>query len=162
MPKRKYRIIHEPYIVEWLMKTYPPGVWSTNVRVGRPRRELIVPGLRPEEVRMLRIYTGRADAIVLLPDKVAIVEAMIRSEPGKIQMLKTYARLFRMTEEFREHWEKPIGMVLLTPLDEPFITRMAREEGIRVVYYRPEWIITYIETLPGRLRRGRLYGAETP
>jgi len=84
------------------------------VRLGKPkepeRRELT-----PEERRMLLGAFGAiADAIVLLPTKVVIVEAMVRHEPGSAEDLLKYRWLFKETEEFKEHWQKPIELVIVT------------------------------------------------
>ena len=150
---RKYRIVHEQYLVEWLMRNYPIGSWRTNVRLGVPSEELIKATISPEERRMLKIYTAQADAIVLLPDKVVIIEALVRPEWWKILQLEEYAKLFRHTPEFRDHWHKPIEKVLLTTIESPFHRAMCEERGIRVVIYRPPWILEYMATLPGRKTR---------
>jgi len=95
----------------------------------------------------------QADAVVLLPDKVVIVEAVVRPEWWKLQQLKAYAKAFRSTPEFKEHWHKPIELVLLTTIDSPFHARMAAEEGIRYVLYRPAWLETYLSRYAIRHRR---------
>ncbi|MHC1623140.1 MAG: hypothetical protein ACXQTR_00945 [Candidatus Methanospirareceae archaeon] len=157
---RKYRIVHESYLAEWLGITYPPGTWRTNVRLGRvkvPEAEK----LSPQERRLLLgAFGASADAIVLLPDKVVIVEAMVRHEPGAGEDLLKYKMLFRETEEFKEHWNKPIELILLTPLDVSVYERFYREMGIKVVNYRPKWILEYLSTYPPRFRRGKLSGLE--
>jgi len=160
MAKRKYRIVHESYLTEWLGITYPPGTWRTNVRLGRvkPPRDK---KLTPQERRLLLgAFGAQADAIVILPDKVVIVEAMVRHEPGAGEDLLKYKTLFRETEEFREHWNKPIELIILTPLDVSAYERFYREMGIKVVNYRPLWILEYLGTYPPRFRRGKLSGLE--
>jgi len=157
---RKYRNVHETYLAEYLGITYPPGTWRTNVRLGRVR----VPEtekLSPQERRLLLgAFGASADAIVLLPDRVVIIEAMVRHEPGAGEDLLKYRMLFRETEEFKEYWDKPIDMVLLTPLDVTAYERFYREMGIRVEVYRPAWILEYLGTYPARYRRGKLSGLE--
>jgi len=160
MASRKYRIVHESYLVEWLGITYPPGTWITNVRLGKVK----VPEeqkLTPQERRLLLgAFGASADAIVLLPNKVVIVEAMVRHEPGAGEDLLKYKMLFKETERFKEHWNKPIELVILTPLDVTAYERFYREMGIKVVNYRPAWIIEYLNTYPARFRRGKLSSVE--
>ena len=157
---RKYRIVHESYLTEWLGITYPPGTWRTNVRLGKVRPPA-PHELSPEERRLLRgAFGASADAIVLLPDKVVIVEAMVRHEPGAGEDLLKYKMLFKETEEFREHWDKPIELVIVTPLDVSAYERFYREMGIKVVNYRPAWVIEYLNTYPTRFRRGKLSALE--
>jgi len=157
---RKYRIVHESYLTEWLGITYPPGTWITNVRLGKVKPPA-TERLTPEEQRLLiGAFGASADAIVLLPDKVVIVEVMIRHEPGAGEDLLKYKMLFKETEEFREHWDKPIELIIVTPLDVSVYERFYRELGIKVVNYRPAWIIEYLNTYPVRFRRGKLSGLE--
>jgi len=150
---RKYRIVHERMLLEFLLKTYPPGSWRTNVRLGMPHPEIARIPLTPEEQRMLVITLPCADAVVLLPEEVVIIEALVRPEWWKILMLKVYGKLFPMTEEFREHWDKPIRLVLLTAIMNPFMQWIAREEGVEVRMYRPVWLETYLAPLRPRQRQ---------
>jgi len=149
---RQYRIVHERMLLEWLMRTYPPGSWTTNVRLGMPHPEVARVSLTPEERRMLWITLPMADAVVLLPDRVDIIECLVRPEWWKILMLKVYGKLFPMTEEFRPHWGKPINLVLVTAILNPFMEWVAREETIRVIHYRPIWIDQYYAGLMPRKR----------
>jgi len=159
---RKYRIVHESYLVEWLGFNYPAGTWRTNVRLGRLADKLWKEAT-PEERRMLRgAFGAQADAIVLLEDRAIIVEVMVRHEPGVLEDLEKYELLFRETEEFREWWEKPIEKVLVTPLDLPFYERLAAEKGIKVVKYKPIWIREYLATYAPKYRRGMLSAVEYP
>ena len=87
MPRR-YTIVHEQYLLEWLMKNYPAGTWRTNVRLGAVSKELIERTVTPEERRALKLWTFQADAVVLLPDKVVIVEALVRPEWWKMLQLE--------------------------------------------------------------------------
>ena len=84
----------------------------------------------------------------------------MRHEPGAGEDLLKYKTLFRETEEFREHWNKPIELIILTPLDVSAYERFYREMGIKVVNYRPLWILEYLGTYPPRFRRGKLSGLE--
>jgi len=151
--RRPYTIVHEPYLVEWLSKNFPPGTWRTNVRLGKPSAELLERVKSPEEARALKLWTWQADAIVLLPEKVIIIEALVRPEWWKLLQLKEYEKAFKMTEEFREHWHKPIELVLLTTIDSPVHRAMAAEMGVRYVIYRPEWIEPYLARYGIRHRR---------
>ena len=150
---RKYRIVHEPYLMEWLVKNFPPGTFRTNVRLGAVSPELVERTVSPAERRALKVFTAQADAIVLLKEKVIIIEALVRPEWWKIQQLKQYKKLFKSTIEFKEHWDKPIELVLLTTISSPFHEKMCAEEGIRLILYRPKWIEEYLQTLAARKRR---------
>ena len=160
--KRKYRIVHESYLAEFLGITFPPGTWRANVRLGKVRPPA-PHELTPEERRMLKgAFGASADAIVILPDKVIIIEAMVRHEPGALEDLIKYKMLFRETEEFRSHWNKPIELWIITPLDLPFYEKLAEKMGIKVVKYKPSWILEYLHTYPRHFWRGKLSSVEYP
>jgi len=147
---KMYRIVHERMLLEYLLRTYPPGSWRTNVRLGMPHPEVARVALTPEETRMLMITLPMADAVVTLRDRVDILECLVRPEWWKITQLKVYGRLFPMTPEYYDHREKPIRLVLLTAILNPFMEWLARDEGISVVLYRPIWIDPYYGSLRPR------------
>ena len=134
----------------------------TNVRLGRLSTKLFGE-LTEKEKRLVRgAFGASADAIVLLPDKAAIIECKIRDDPGSIEGLTKYEILFKETDECKQWWNKPIELILLTPLDNPFYEKLCEKFGIKVVQYKPAWIYSYLDTYPRRYSRGKLYGIEFP
>ena len=150
---RKYTIVHEQYLLEWLVKNYPPGTWKTNVRLGAVSPELIKRTANESERRALKIWAFQADAVVFLKDKIVIVEALVRPEWWKLLQLEEYERAFRSTPEFAKYKDLPVEKVLLTTIDSPFHRAMAEERGIRVVLYQPPWILPYMQRYGVRRRR---------
>jgi len=157
-----YRIIHEPYLMEWLTKNYPPGTWMVNVPLGTIRPELLELARTPGEIRALKGWRANADAVVILSKEVHIIEAFIRTTSRKIEQLLDYVELFKVTPEFREHWDKKIVPILLTPLDHPWYEFRARQHGIRIIKYRPDWIIPYLNSIERKQARGFLSGIKPP
>ena len=149
--------MHEPFLVEWLMKTYPDGTWTTNVRLGRPSPERAAMALTPEEERMLTVWHASADAVVVLPDEVHIVEAMVRPEWEKISKLKMYGHLLGVTEEYRPHWYKPRRLIVVAAVTNELVEWFARQEGITWIRYTTPLAEEYRRTLPGYLRRPPSY-----
>ena len=147
---RKYRIIHERMLMEFLLKRYPPGSWTTNVRLGMPHPEISRTALTEAEMRMRMITLPQADAVVVMANEVHIIECLVRPEWWKILMLKVYAKLFPMTEEYRPYWDFPVKCILLTAISNPFMEWVAREEGVSVINYRPIWIEPYFGSLRPR------------
>ncbi|RLI86165.1 MAG: hypothetical protein DRP01_04735 [Archaeoglobales archaeon] len=160
MRKRKYEIVAESYLTEWLGMTYPPGTWTTNVNVGRPVIPPHVKLTKEEEAWIKRAFVAKVDAIVLLPDEVHLVECKIRNDRGKIEQLLIYEWLFKRDEDFKAHWHKKIRKILLTPKDQGMLEEFLRMYGIEVVYYKPLWIIEYLNSLRRADRRGMLSSVE--
>jgi len=153
--RRLYRIVHEPYLFKFLVENFPPGTWDTNVRVGMP--DETVRAMVPEErwKGMLLNWMGRVDALVLLPDKVILIEAFIRNQFGKVEQLLYYDYLFEKDPRFKEHWDKPRELWLVTPINCPPYFAFARKFGIKPVLYIPHEIVPYLETLTPRERTGK-------
>lgn len=141
---------------EWLVKTYPKDYYVTRVRLGRVPAVLITADMPEEEARMLGVWRRWADALVIKPDRLILIEAAIRPDPGDISKLQLYASLLPCTTEYEEHKDKPIELLLLYSLEDPVIVALAREQGIRTVYYKPAWLSDYLAILYPRERRAPL------
>jgi len=103
---------------------------------------------------MIGSWRRWADAIIILKDKLIVLEAAIRPQPGKISQLDLYTRLVPHTPELAAWKALPIEKVLLYAIEDPATTLMAREQGIRCVEYKPLWLESYLELLMPRERRG--------
>jgi hypothetical protein len=156
MPRRAYRQVHEVYLIEWLGFMFPPGSWRTNVMLGD---KLIAPTLPVDELEKRYItkpLAASADAIVFLPEKIVIVEAMVRHEPGAGEDLLKYKHLFPQTTGMEKYKGLPIELVILTPLELGWYENFYNSLGIKVVHYSPAWIWEYLGSYPRREWRGKL------
>lgn len=158
--KRKYRIIHEDFLGEYLALNFPPGSFRTNVPLGKveePERG----GVSVEEKRMLRsAMGGRADAVVVHNHRVIIIECIIRHEPGSLEDLMKYKKLLRETPRYQKYSNYPIELWILTPLDMPWYEEFAEDLGIKVEKYKPAWVFEYLQSYPRRFQRGKLSSLE--
>lgn len=144
MAKRKKRREWELEMIgEWVSRTFPDVRWQTNVRLGRIQPRGDRTGITPEEKNMLGLWRRRIDAVVFLHDRLLLVEAIMRAQPGKISVLKLYEKLVRQTPELAEYHDLPVQKVLLYCIEDPVLNIVAREEGILPVRYVPtffdEW-----------------------
>jgi len=93
---------------------------------------------------------------VIMPDRLILIEAKIRPNPGVISQLELYEHLLPFTPELAEHKRKPIEKVLLCAINDPVVTSMARNRGIKVVQFRPPWVDEYMKIIFPRERRAPL------
>ena len=154
MKERKYRPVAEAYLTEWLGITYPPGTWRTNVQLGDVKTYNIRVASEAEERFIKKPFRPIADAVVLLPNEVHIVECKVREDRGKLEQLLVYEYLFPRTPEFAAYKDYPIRKILLTPKPMGSFEKFLQKYGIEVVYYRPAWILEYLNSLERKLRRG--------
>jgi hypothetical protein len=141
-------------LTEWLTKTQKNKRWLTRVRLGSPRSEIPRAEMSPEERAMVGSWRRWADAVILEDDKVTIVEAAIRPNPGKISQLELYAMLFPHTPELEAWRGLPLHLLLLYAIEDPATIHLARQKGIACVEYKPTWLPAYLEALLPRERRG--------
>lgn len=154
--KRKWQAREMRLVSEFLAKEYSDYPAQTRVRLGS-----IHPGLEPEklsdaELRAVGVWRRWADAIVFMPDRLVLIEAAIRPNPGDISQLELYEYLLPMTPELAEHKGKPIEKLLLYTMEDSVIVAMAKDRGIRVVYFHPDWVDEYLAILYPRERRSPL------
>lgn len=143
-------------VSEWVSQTFPDARYSTNVRVGRIQPRLPDGKYDHNEARMLGLWRRRIDAIVFLPDRLLLVEAILRVNPGKLSVLKLYERLVAQTPELAEFSHLPIQKILLYAIEDPTLNVIAREEGILPVRFVPSFFEEWWEKLVRRHRRAPL------
>ena len=154
--KRRYRIVHEDYLIEWLGSSFPPGTWRTNVRLGDKLIAKDNQALTWEERQALMPFGACADAVIVHKGEVAIVEAMVRHEPGSAEDLLKYKALLPYTSGYEWTKDKPIRLIILTPLELGWYEKFYNSLGIEVVHYAPLWVQEYIHMYPRRWWRGAL------
>lgn len=140
-------------VSEFLAQEYPGFPYQTHVRLGSIRPRIEGEFVSDEESRMLGVFRRWADAIVFMPDRLLLIEAAIRPEPGDVSKLKLYERLIPNTPELAEYRDRPIEKMLLYCMPDDVLLVMAREEGIQVRYFRPAWVEEYLAELYPRERR---------
>lgn len=138
---------------EWLAKTQQGKRWQTRVRLGSPKPAVPTAEMSPQERSMVGVWRRWADAVILEPDKVTLIEAAIRPNPGKISQLELYAMLFPQTPEFAAWRGVPLHLVLLYAIEDPALVLLARQKGIACIQYQPSWLPDYMEALMPRERR---------
>lgn len=151
--KRGYTPWESMMITEWLARTFPDVRWQSNVRLGPiiPRNKL--GRFTEDELGMLGVGRRRIDAVVFLPDRLLLVEAVLVSQPGKISVLKLYKMLVPQTPELVEYNTLPVQMVLLHAIEDPNLMILARQEGILPVHFVPSFFDKWFNKLRHRDRR---------
>jgi len=155
--KRTWQPREMQMVTEYLTREYPRTFWATRVRLGSPHPELLMPVLSEEERRMIGVWRRWADAVIVQKDKVIILEAAIRPDPGDVSKLELYSRLLPVTPEYRQYKDRPIEMILLYAIEDPATILLARERGIRCIEYKPDWLSSYVALLTKRESRGVLH-----
>lgn len=140
-------------VAEYLIKTYPRDLVFMRLRLGTLQRESPGQDLSPEEAAMMGVFRRWADAVVVTPRELIVVEASIRSDTGDPSKLVIYGRLVPQTPELRSYLDRPLVLELVVAVEDPVVSQMAHELGIRTKVYRPPWLGEYLAQLHRRERR---------
>jgi len=126
----------------------------TRVRLGSPTPSAPIPEMSVEERAMIGVWRRWADALVLREDRVILIEAAIRPDPGKISQLELYELLIPHTPELEPWKGLPVEKILLYAIEDAATVHLARTHGIRAIEYKPDWLDSYMALLMPRERRG--------
>jgi hypothetical protein len=134
-------------IAEWMLQQYPRGGYTLNARLGPALANLVEEMGLERALRESAPWRPRVDALAVEAGRVVLIEAEIRQVRNAVGNLLVYRNLVGVTPELREHWGKPVAMVLLSPWSNSTIDAMARTAGVRVEIYNPAWIAGYVAEL---------------
>lgn len=151
--KRGYTPWEIMMIGEWVAQTFPDVEWQTNVRLGSLTPRNGQGRFTVDELRLLGVWRRRVDAIVYLPDRILLVEAVLQSHPGKVSMLKLYEKLVPQTPELRPYWDLPVQKVLLYVIEDPVLNILANEEDILPIQFVPSFFPEWFDKLARRKTR---------
>lgn len=152
----KQRIQNERMLLsQYIAEQYPDARVLLQVYVGPINPDVDTSTLSRAEFYYLGNSRRRADAVVILPDKVVMIEAYIHVHLGKLSQLMTYMELFPRTPELSDYAKLPLQGVLLGAQRDPILDQMAARFNIPVVIYQPAWVQTYLASVDSRKSRER-------
>lgn len=154
--KRQWQAREMRMVSEYLVKFYAKYPCYTRVRLGSIPSQLKVRTESLAEERMKGVWRRYADAVVVKPQQIVIIEASIRPDPGDISKLKLYKHLFPHTPEFQPYTNRPIALELVYAMPDVVLQQLARDEGIKVIKFKPDWLDDYLSILYPHERRAPL------
>ncbi len=138
---------------EWLVAFHPTATVHLQAPLGPVDLPPDSPSDSPAYLRMLGRYRRKADAVVIYPASVILVEAAILPDPGKMGQLMHYRELFAGTPEFEDVAGRPLTALLLVAQDDATVRNLAARQGFAWQVFCPNWVSAYlVERLPRRNR----------
>jgi hypothetical protein len=95
--------------------------------------------------RIYMVTQRYADAVCILEDRIEIWEAKLIRPLAAITQLQLYERLFRRTPEFAAYIDADIRLGIVTPIRDRDLEDIARDAGIGIHYWEPEWVTEYLQ-----------------
>lgn len=152
--KRRTHEAREVRLVsEFMASQYPTARVFNLQRVGAIQTPLDASKLTEAELRVIGNKRRQADGIVVQSNKLILIEGYILPDPGKISQLLLYSRLVPQTPELSTFSKFPVEMLLVGPIEDPPLTKLAAELGIKFTLYRPSWVVEHLLSLDERKRR---------
>lgn len=140
-------------VAEYVASQYPQDLVFMRLRLGSLRPAALGLEISEEEAAMLGVMRRWADAVVVTPRELVVVEASLRSDTGDPSKLVTYGRLVPHTPELKPYLDRPLVLELVVAVEDPVVTAVAHDLGIRTKVYRPPWLPEYLAQLHRRERR---------
>ena len=151
-PKRRNMFAETRMLGEYLPMAYPGATWFLKLRVGRPRREKGAEPIDEGEINLARNFNRWADAVVVTPGEIVVIEAKMWDPSNAIGKLKEYMILARSTPELEIYASRPLVGEVVTAQHDPLAERIIRESGLRYVHYEPPWMDEFYAIYPDRRR----------
>ena len=149
MPRRPGKPRDQRLVSEYVKSTYPDAIAVFNeLPLGPPIEELRkrYPGT-PDSA--FRRWKPRADAIVILADRIIAIEGkVIRPSKGMGDLIR-YRDKVKQTPELQEWANLPLELQLVTPREDPMMVQDCGKQGITYVLYQPEWAVRHLMEFSG-------------
>jgi hypothetical protein len=155
-PQRQQR--ERRLLAEWLALHHPDEPTQQQVRLGAFTPSISTDGLDRTEIKALGVWRRFADAIVYRRTELLLIEASIPADVGYVSRLELYARLVPLTPELAPYLDRPVALLYLCAIEDPIVTAIAREHGIRVEVYFPPWAVEFTATYESRKQRAKYRG----
>ena len=140
-------------VSEYIASAYPNSISWTRLRLGSLIPDGPRPSLTAQQRAMLGVFRRWADAAVVTDTELIIIEGSLRSDTGDPSKLVLYGRLVPHTPDLKPYLGRRLVLELVAVIEDPAVSKYARELGIRTKTFTPEWWPLYLAQLHRRERR---------
>ena len=131
-------------ISEWALDRHPQDIVRFNLPLGAIPANLPQVTSEGKRTGAARPWRLRADAVVICPDRLRIVEAKILSTKSALGDLLLYRPLVDETPELQMYMPRTIEMVAVVPWESESIQAIARPLGITIDVFEPDWLEEFL------------------
>jgi len=147
MARAEYKQRERRYVPEYVNERFPDRVAVFyNMAIG-PAPETLYrahPEIPIEHFRRWRFWI---DAVVILRDKMILVEGKIRTPAEGLGQLLFYRALLPQTPELSPYADLPVEMRLVTPRPDPRVIGFAASVGIVIDIWSKDWVQEYLRSV---------------
>ncbi len=163
----KVRVSYEPRLVtEYVTMTWPNATVLYDVPLGPVPQNLAQKVGEAQAARIARTARPRADAIIVLPSEIVLLEGKIMDVNQGLGMLDLYEHAIPLTPELQQYlyaeqtrtfddgkghqeeqpvqYLRPIRKVLVAANPPEWASTICPRAGIEIVVFCPEWATEYM------------------
>ena len=144
---RKNRQVETRMISEYMAAEYGKFTTMTSVPLGKVSNALSAEVGTEKAIGMMRPFRPEVDAIAVLPDYLVLVEAKVWNVVNGLAKLPLYKSLIQFTPELQQYLPRDIIMEIVVGWTNDNLEIMAREAGIKVKLYRPDWLQSVVDDM---------------
>jgi len=144
---RKSRQVETRMISEYLKENYPEFSYILNIPLGSVSEDIMRKEGYQRALGLSRPFRPIADAVVILPNYLLLVEAKVWNVVNGLAKLPLYKSLVPITPELKEYMPRGVLMQLVVGWTNPNLERMARAVDVDLKVYRPLWLEEVVESM---------------
>jgi len=155
LERRQRREWEAEYVAEYCSQAFPGEAVVYHCRLGTWPGPLTAGELTEEEQAMLRVRMRWADAVIIEPSKIIVLEGKLRASEflKGLGELQVYTHLLKVTPEFKEFKDRTVVGRLLLPIEDPVVIAITRQQGIETAVYKPTFWAAFLNAIQPRQGR---------
>jgi len=136
----KYRMVERRWVLEYLATKCKDAIYKVaHKRLGSVSKDVVMRGAGLP-IGALRVYLPYADAVVVWPDRIEIIEFKVHDPMRAISQLLYYKALAMTDDELKKFMPRPIVLKLVYWRYDPNIEALCRANGIVLEVDHPAWL----------------------
>lgn len=147
MAVRKTERVETRMISEYVVQTYGKYPHMFGVPLGRVSEELMKTAGYQAAIKMSRPYRPEADAIVVLPGALLIIEAKVWNIINGLAKLPLYKSLVPFTPELAQYKTLGVTMELVVGWSNANVDIQARDMNVKVSIFCPDWLQAKVDSM---------------
>lgn len=144
---RKSRQVETRMISEYLKENYSEFIYILNVPLGAVPEDIMRREGYQRALGLSRPFRPMADAVVILPHYLLLVEAKVWNVVNGMAKLPLYKSLVPITPELMEYRPRGVIMQLVVGWTNANLELMARAADVELKVYRPLWLEEVVESM---------------
>ena len=144
---RKSKQVETRLVAEYLKENYSQFTFLTKVPLGLVPEALLAAEGYERALGIMRPFRPEVDAVVILPRYLLIIEAKVWSVVNGLAKLPLYKSLVPLTPELKQYMPREVLMELVVGWSSPNLEVMARDAGVAIKLYCPEWLNQVVQDM---------------